>query len=135
MAYVSVPKDLTNIKTKFMGNFTKRQVVCFGLGALAGFPTYFLVRGIAGTTGGFYALIAVMLPFFLFGMVEKNGMPLEKYVKYFIQHKFVNPPVRVYKTETIYSYYVKMAEKSTKGENNGTGNTKKSKGRNKKAKG
>ena len=34
MAYVDVPKDLTNIKTKFIGNLTKRQCVCFGLGIL-----------------------------------------------------------------------------------------------------
>ena len=38
MAYVDVPKDLTNIKTKFIGNFTKRQCVCFGLGIIVGFP-------------------------------------------------------------------------------------------------
>ena len=41
MAYVDVPKDLTNIKTKFVGNFTKRQCVCFGIGVLVGFPGYF----------------------------------------------------------------------------------------------
>ena len=34
MAYVSVPKDLTQIKTKFLFNLTKRQVVCFGIGIL-----------------------------------------------------------------------------------------------------
>lgn len=42
MAYVDVPKDLTNIKTKFIGNFTKRQCVCFGLGILVGFPDILL---------------------------------------------------------------------------------------------
>lgn len=46
MAYVDVPKDLTNIKTKFIGNFTKRQCVCFGIGVLVGFPGYFLVQGV-----------------------------------------------------------------------------------------
>jgi len=131
MAYVSVPKDLTNIKTKFIGNFTKRQVVCFGLGVLVGFPAYFFIRSIAGTTAGFYALIVIMLPFFIFGMVEKNGMPLAKYVKYYIQHKFVNPPIRIYKTEPIYSYYGRMVKKDAKGEKNGTGDTKKVEGRKK----
>ena len=33
MAYVPVPKDLTRVKSKFLFNLTKRQVVCFGLGA------------------------------------------------------------------------------------------------------
>lgn len=130
MAYVSVPKDLTNIKTKFIGNFTKRQVVCFGLGVLFGFPAYFLIKSFAGTTIAFYILMAVMIPFFMFGMLEKNGMPLEKYIKYYIQHKYVNPPVRVYKTETIYSYYERIGKTSTKGESNGTGNKNKTKGTN-----
>ena len=34
MAYVSIPKDLSRVKSKFLFNLTKRQVVCFGLGAL-----------------------------------------------------------------------------------------------------
>ena len=34
MAYVPVPKDLTKVKSKFILNLTKRQVVCFGIGAL-----------------------------------------------------------------------------------------------------
>lgn len=77
MAYVDVPKDLTNIKTKFIGNFTKRQCICFGIGMVVGFPGYFIVRGFAGTTPAFYSLIAIMAPFFLFGIVEKDGLPLK----------------------------------------------------------
>ena len=36
MAYVPVPKDLTKVKTKVAFNLTKRQLVCFGCGALIG---------------------------------------------------------------------------------------------------
>ena len=50
MAYVDVPKDLTNIKTKFIGHFTKRQCICFGLGIVVGFPGYFIARAAIGTT-------------------------------------------------------------------------------------
>ena len=38
MAYVPVPKDLTKVKTKVAFNLTKRQLVCFGGGALIGVP-------------------------------------------------------------------------------------------------
>ena len=38
MAYVPVPKDLTKVKTKVAFNLTKRQLVCFGGGALLGVP-------------------------------------------------------------------------------------------------
>ena len=34
MAYVPVPKDLNAVKTKVLLNLTKRQLVCFGGGAL-----------------------------------------------------------------------------------------------------
>ena len=34
MAYVSVPKDLTKVKNKVVFNLTKRQIICFGVGAL-----------------------------------------------------------------------------------------------------
>ena len=44
MAYVSIPKDLSRVKSKFLFNLTKRQVVCFGLGALTGVPAFFLAK-------------------------------------------------------------------------------------------
>ena len=34
IAYVTVPKDLSQVKTKFLFNLTKRQVICFGCGIL-----------------------------------------------------------------------------------------------------
>ena len=105
MAYVDVPKDLTNIKTKFIGNFTKRQCICFGLGIVAGFPGYFIIRSIAGTTPAFYSLIAIMAPFFLFGIVEKDGLPLEEFLLNFIRHRFAYPQIRLTETENIYEYY------------------------------
>ena len=36
--YVSIPKDLNDIKEKFMMGFTKRQVICFGIGLAVGAP-------------------------------------------------------------------------------------------------
>ena len=44
IAYVSVPKDLTNVKTKFLFNLTKRQLICFGGGAIIGVPLFFILR-------------------------------------------------------------------------------------------
>ena len=48
MAYVSIPKDLSRVKSKFLFNLTKRQVVCFGLGALIGVPAFFLAKDALG---------------------------------------------------------------------------------------
>ena len=44
-AYISVPRDLTRVKSKILFGLTKRQIVCFGTGALIGVPVYFFVRG------------------------------------------------------------------------------------------
>lgn len=41
MAYVSVPKDLTKVKSKVLLGLTKRQLVCFGSAALVGVPLSF----------------------------------------------------------------------------------------------
>ena len=48
MAYVSVPNDLTKIKSKLAFNLTKRQLICFGGAALIGIPTYLLIRSVIG---------------------------------------------------------------------------------------
>ena len=42
--YVPIPKDLNDIKEKFIMGFTKRQVICFGIGLVLGAPLYFLTR-------------------------------------------------------------------------------------------
>ncbi|MBQ9630214.1 MAG: PrgI family protein, partial [Treponema sp.] len=39
-----VPKDLSKVRTKVAFNLTKRQLVCFGGGALAGLPLYFALQ-------------------------------------------------------------------------------------------
>ena len=45
MAYVTVPKDLTKVKTKVALNLTKRQLVCFSMAAAVGVPLFFLIKG------------------------------------------------------------------------------------------
>jgi hypothetical protein len=45
MPYVTGPNDLSKIKTKIAFNLTKQQLICFGIGAAIGTPTYLLIRG------------------------------------------------------------------------------------------
>ena len=72
MAYVPVPKDLTKVKTKVAFNLTKRQLVCFGGGALIGVPLFFLLRGPVGNSVAAMCMMLVMLPFFMLAMYEKT---------------------------------------------------------------
>ena len=67
-----------------------------------------------GTTAAFYVLIAIMAPFFLFGIVEKDGLPLEVYMLNFIRHTFAYPQIRVEEAENIYEYYDERRKKEIK---------------------
>ncbi len=41
-------------------------------------------------------MVGLMLPFFLFGIYEKDGQPLEKVLGHFIRAQFLCPKVRPY---------------------------------------
>ena len=108
MAYVPVPKDLTRVKTKFLFNLTKRQVFCFGLGALVGVPLFFVTKDTMGSSMAALIMIAAMMPFFMFAMYEKNGQPLEKIIRNIVQVSFIRPKERPYKTNNFYSAVVRQ---------------------------
>ena len=102
MAYVSVPKDLTKVKNKVAFNLTKRQLICIGIGAAMGIPSYFLLRNVMGNSNAATVMVLLMLPAFLFAMYEKDGMHLEDVLMHMIRVKFLRPPVRKYETENYY---------------------------------
>lgn len=85
MAYVTVPKDLTKVKSKVMFGLTKRQLVCFGAAALIGVPLFFLLRDTVNSSTATVCMIVAMLPLFLLAMYEKNGQPLEVILGQIIQ--------------------------------------------------
>lgn len=103
MAYVTVPKDLTKIKSKVLFGLTKRQLVCFSPAVLIGVPLFFLLKSSAGNSAAAFCMILVMLPFFLLGMYERNGEPLEVIAKHFIRTKFLLPKERPYQTNNFYA--------------------------------
>ena len=103
MAYVPVPKDLTRVKSKLVFNLTKRQIICFGLGALAGVPLFFLTKGAVSTSVASLLMIMAMIPFFMFAMYERHGQPLEVLLRHYMQARFVRPSRRIYQTENFYA--------------------------------
>ena len=103
MAYVPVPKDLTKIKSKVMFNLTKRQILCFGGGALIGVPFFFLLRDSLGASSAAILMVIAMLPMFVLGLYERNGQPLEKALGNIIQTMFLRPKQRPYQTDNLYA--------------------------------
>ena len=110
MAYVTVPKDLTKIKSKVMFNLTKRQLICFSAAVAIGLPLFFLVKDSVGTTTAALCMVLAMLPMFLLAMYEKNGQPLEVFLGHLIQNKFIRPKVRIYQTNNLYSALVRQSQ-------------------------
>ena len=102
MAFVTVPKDLSKVKTKVALNLTKRQLLCFGAAGLAGIPVYIFTRGAIGNSAAALLMIGLMLPFFFLAMYEKDGMPAEKVLRNMIRARFAWPCKRPYKTENLY---------------------------------
>ena len=108
MAYVSVPNDLTKIKSKLAFNLNKRQLVCFGGAALIGIPTYLLTRSVIGNTAAMLLMIALMLPCFFFAMYERDGLPFEKVLRNIVRSRILWPRTRPYKTENFYAYLMNV---------------------------
>ena len=110
--YVNVPNDLSKVKTKLAFNLTKRQLVCFGIAAAVGVPTYLMM--------------AVALPAFLLAMYEKDGLPLEKVVGNIIRARFLRPGIRPYQTQNIYAPFT---QRGAAGKEDAIENSKKPKAR------
>lgn len=109
MAYVTVPKDLTKVKSKLLFGLTKRQLICFGAAALIGVPLFFLLRGKVNSSTATVCMIIVMLPLFLLAMYEKNGQPLEVILGQIIQTFFIRPKERPYMTNNFYAALERQA--------------------------
>ena len=103
MPYVTVPKDVTKVKTKVLFNLTKRQLICFGGGLLIGVPLFFLTRNSLGNTMSTLLMIFSMVPAFLLAMYEKNGQHLEVILRNMIRSVFLRPKKRLYKTNNFYA--------------------------------
>ena len=108
-SYIAVPRDLTKVKSKVMFNLTKRQLICFGLAALIGVPSFFLLKKIGSISFAAMGMMIVMMPLFFIAMYQKNGQPLEVILIHFIQANFIRPKIRVYRTDNYYAALARQA--------------------------
>lgn len=102
MAYVTIPKDLTKVKSKVLFGLTRRQLICFGAAVLVGVPLFFLLKNNVDSSMATLCMILIMLPFFLFAMYERHGQPLEVVIEQMVQTLFVRPKERPYQTNNFY---------------------------------
>lgn len=109
-AYISVPRDLTRVKSKILFNLTKRQLLCFSLAALIGVPSFFLLKQTGNISLAALGMMIIMLPLFFLAMYEKDGQPLEVVARHFIETKFIRPKVRPYQTDNYYAALIRQAQ-------------------------
>ncbi len=101
MAYVTVPKDLTKVKSKVVFGLTKRQLICFGGALLVGVPLFFLIRGRVPTSAAALIMVFAMLPGFLLALYERHGQPLEVVVWQIVECCFIQPKERPTRPTTL----------------------------------
>jgi len=101
LAYVQIPKDLSNVKTKVAFNLTKRQLIGFGMAGIIGIPTYLKTRNVLGNDLAVFLMIVLTIPIFFVVFYEKDGLSSEKYLKYIYLHERHQPKVRVSKERFI----------------------------------
>ena len=109
-SYISVPRDLTKVKSKVMFNLTKRQLICFGMAALIGVPSFFLLKTVVTVNTAVMGMMVIMMPFFFMAMYERNGQTLEVILNHMIQALFIRSKIRPYRTDNYYAALVRQAE-------------------------
>ena len=116
-SYISVPRDLTKVKSKVMFNLTKRQLICFGMAGLIGVPSFFLLKTVVKVNTAVMGMMAIMMPFFFLAMYEKNGQHLEVILSHMIQAIFKRPKIRPYMTDNYYAALMRQAKAEKEVEN------------------
>ena len=107
--YIQIPKDLNEIKEKFMFGLTKRQVVCFAIGFAIGLPVFFMTKAILGLSGAIFAMGVCAAPAIICGIYKKNGVYFEQQLKSMIPY-FKKPRKRIYRTTNVYESIERQIE-------------------------
>ncbi len=105
MAYVNMTKDFSQVRKTIPGlNLTKRQIAAFGIGILAGLPVFLVMRFAFGVDvmASLTGLCVVTAPIAVCIMYRRNGMGVEKYLKFYYETHFVRNTDRPYKTNNLY---------------------------------
>ena len=90
-------------------NLTRRQILCFGAGALVGVPLFFVLKSTGNISFAAMGMIIVMMPMFFLAMFEKDGQPLEVVARHFYESRFRRPKIRPYQTNNYYAALMRQA--------------------------
>ena len=107
MAYVSVPRDFAQMKSRLVLHLTKRQLICFSIGGAVAAGIFFATRPLIGQQSAMMLIVFTLIPFFILSMYEKDGLPAEKHLKYYLRKAYYHKPIRRFKLENKCDYIPK----------------------------
>lgn len=96
MIETKVPKDVRSYKTKIIGPFTLRQILCIVAAALLDIFVYFIISTLEiklNATMVIYGVVLINLPVLAF-IIEPQGMPMEKFIQKVLLVNFTKPAKR-----------------------------------------
>lgn len=100
--YIKIPRDLNDLKEKVMLGLTKRQLICLGAAAVTAIPLYYYTYKTMGTDEAVRVAGLAAAPAVFFGFYIKNGIPLEKMLKFFWE--FMKKPKKMtYRSVNIFT--------------------------------
>lgn len=95
-----VPKDIRNYKTKVLGPFTVRQLICVGVMIVIDIILYMTVYDFFNLTPDSFMYVVFAFDTVIAAfMLEPAGLPMEKYLMKIILPNFTNPKSRKMKNK------------------------------------
>lgn len=111
MAFVTLTRDFSQIKKPLPGiNLERRQLVSLLIGASMGIPAYFIIKPHVDTTIATVVVGLIMFPIYYVFNHKKDGLYMEKHLKYYYETHHVRNTDRPYVSENYYDLLTREAE-------------------------
>lgn len=105
MAYVNMSKDFSDVKMNIPGlKVTKRQIIAIATAVCIGLPVFYVIR-VKLMLELTIAVMGIMIsagPIAFLIMFKKDGLGMEKHLKYFFETYFKRNTERPYRTDNLY---------------------------------
>ena len=89
----SMPQDILKYKSKFIANFSLREMGCASVGIGLGLLCYFSwAKNVPSQDFRMFLSFLTIMPFLLVGFVKIYGLPFEQIVPVIIIDNFLSPP-------------------------------------------
>lgn len=115
MIEIEVNQDIREYKTKLIGPFTTRQVICLILGGTTVIGAYNLLQPYLASDTTTFVCMILAVPFILMsGIFEPHGMKMEDFLRASFVSLVLSPTVRKYELENSYNKQLMEERKKKK---------------------